>query len=216
MDTARLRLWSGPFTTHPTWGWKYGKGDCSLLLTLVPRTRIFLPWRWKRYVPPKRRFTQDLHGSTSQKTAFFIAPAFKTSNLTFIILFARDRYLSQSWPYKYFLISGRSQWPRCLRHEMSPLAQTLGYWVRIPLKAWMSVRVSSEFVLSCVSSGFAQSWSPVQGVLPTACKIHTSRSVLVGNMPEGLIWKAEEEDYFTVVSFTKNPGEQLAPWLLLF
>jgi hypothetical protein len=41
---------------------------CSHLLTLVPRSRIFLPWRWRRYVPPKRRFTQDLHGATSQKT----------------------------------------------------------------------------------------------------------------------------------------------------
>jgi hypothetical protein len=45
--------------------------DCSHLLTLVPRSPIFLPWRWTRYVPPKRRFTQDLQGATSQKTAFF-------------------------------------------------------------------------------------------------------------------------------------------------
>jgi hypothetical protein len=43
---------------------------CIHLLTLVLRSRIFLPWRWRRYVPPKRRFTQDLHGATSQKTAF--------------------------------------------------------------------------------------------------------------------------------------------------
>jgi hypothetical protein len=42
---------------------------------------IFLPWRWSPYVPPKRRFTQDLHGVTSQKT-FFIVTAVKTSNLT--------------------------------------------------------------------------------------------------------------------------------------
>jgi hypothetical protein len=33
-------------------------------------------------VPPKRRFTKDLHGTTSQKTAFFIVTAVKTSNLT--------------------------------------------------------------------------------------------------------------------------------------
>jgi hypothetical protein len=33
------------------------------------------------YVPPKRRFTQDQHGATSQKTAFFIVTAVKTSNL---------------------------------------------------------------------------------------------------------------------------------------
>jgi hypothetical protein len=42
------------------------------LLTLVPRSRIFLPRRRRRYVPPKRQITQDLHGATSQKTAFFI------------------------------------------------------------------------------------------------------------------------------------------------
>jgi hypothetical protein len=40
---------------------------------LVPRSPIFLPWRWRRYVPPKRWFnSQDLHGATSQKTAFFV------------------------------------------------------------------------------------------------------------------------------------------------
>jgi hypothetical protein len=48
-----------------------GRG-CSHLLRLVPRFRIFLPCRWRRYVPPKHRFTQELHGATSQKTAFFI------------------------------------------------------------------------------------------------------------------------------------------------
>jgi hypothetical protein len=35
----------------------------------------------------------------------------------------------------------RSEWPR---------GQTLGSWVRIPLKAWMSVYVYFVFVLSCV------------------------------------------------------------------
>jgi hypothetical protein len=59
---------------------------CSHLLTLVPRSWISLPWRWKRYVPPKRRFIQDVHGATSQKTAFFIATAVKTSNLPDMIL----------------------------------------------------------------------------------------------------------------------------------
>jgi hypothetical protein len=55
---------------------------CSHLLTLVPRSRIILPCRWRRYIPPKSRFTQDLHSSTSQKTAFFIVTAVKTSNRT--------------------------------------------------------------------------------------------------------------------------------------
>jgi hypothetical protein len=49
----------------------YQSAVCSHLLTLVSRSLIFLPWRWIRYVPPKRRFTQNLHGATSQKTAFF-------------------------------------------------------------------------------------------------------------------------------------------------
>jgi hypothetical protein len=59
----------------------------SHLLTLVPRSRIFIPWRWRRLVPPKRRFTQHLHGATSQKTAFFIVTAVKTSNFIFQIAF---------------------------------------------------------------------------------------------------------------------------------
>jgi hypothetical protein len=44
----------------------------SHLITLVSRSRIFLPWRWRRFVPPKCRFTQDLYSATSQKTKFFI------------------------------------------------------------------------------------------------------------------------------------------------
>jgi hypothetical protein len=36
-------------------------------------------------------------------------------------------------------VGSRSQWPRCLRHELSSLTRTLWSWVRIPLKAWISV-----------------------------------------------------------------------------
>jgi hypothetical protein len=32
---------------------------------------FLLPWRWRRYVPPIRRFIRDLHGGTSQKTTLF-------------------------------------------------------------------------------------------------------------------------------------------------
>jgi hypothetical protein len=53
-----------------------------IMLTLVPRSRIFLPWRWRRYVHPKRRLIQDLHGGTSKKTTFFMVTAVKISNLT--------------------------------------------------------------------------------------------------------------------------------------
>jgi hypothetical protein len=44
--------------------------------------RIFLPWKWRLYIPPKRRFTQDVHGATYQNTAFSIVTAVKTWNLT--------------------------------------------------------------------------------------------------------------------------------------
>jgi hypothetical protein len=40
-----------------------------------------------RLSSPKRRFTQKLHGATSQKTAFFIVTAVKTSNLNNIFFF---------------------------------------------------------------------------------------------------------------------------------
>jgi hypothetical protein len=48
------------------------------LLTLF----LALPWRWRRYIPPKRRFSQDPHCAASKKTAFFIFTAVKTSNPT--------------------------------------------------------------------------------------------------------------------------------------
>jgi hypothetical protein len=53
------------------------------------------------------------------------------------------------------IVSSLSQWSRGLRHEMSSAAQTLGSWVRIPFEGWMSVHVSSVFVLSCVGIGLA-------------------------------------------------------------
>jgi hypothetical protein len=53
-----------------SWLFPTGGSVCSHLLTLAHRSRIFLPWRWRRYVAPKRRLTQDLHSATSQKTTF--------------------------------------------------------------------------------------------------------------------------------------------------
>jgi hypothetical protein len=43
--------------------------------------RLILPWRWSRYVPPKRRLTMNgLHGVISQKIELFKMTAFKTSD----------------------------------------------------------------------------------------------------------------------------------------
>jgi hypothetical protein len=84
--------------------------NCSHLLTMVPRSRIFLPWRCRRYVPPKRQFTQDLHGATSQKTAFFIVTAAKPSDLTQFPLLSEY----QVWQLNQMLWSNHGDIARCL------------------------------------------------------------------------------------------------------
>jgi hypothetical protein len=58
------------------------------------------PWRWRRYVPPKRRFTQDPQEATPQKTACFIVTAVKTSNLTYTVFLANHShrpYIQHAW-----------------------------------------------------------------------------------------------------------------------
>jgi hypothetical protein len=58
-------------------------------------SRNFIPRRWRRYVPPNRRFTKYLHGLTSQKTAFFMIEDIFTSFplLSWITL----RHWRQTW-----------------------------------------------------------------------------------------------------------------------
>jgi hypothetical protein len=51
---------------------------------VVPSSPIFVTLM--KEVPPKRRFLQEPHGVTTQKTPFFIVTAVKTSNLTNTIL----------------------------------------------------------------------------------------------------------------------------------
>jgi hypothetical protein len=42
---------------------------------------LIRPWRWRRYVPPKRRLTFNrLHGVISQKTELFITTGVRTTN----------------------------------------------------------------------------------------------------------------------------------------
>jgi hypothetical protein len=48
------------------------------------------------YVPPKRPFTQDLHGAITQKTAFFIVTAVKTSHTTTNLFMKMQSYII-SW-----------------------------------------------------------------------------------------------------------------------
>jgi hypothetical protein len=55
---------------------------CWFLLNLFLR-----PWRWRRYVPPKRRLKLDGLHVISQKMILFITTAVKTSNPTIVTMF---------------------------------------------------------------------------------------------------------------------------------
>jgi hypothetical protein len=52
------------------------------MLTFFLARWFLLLWWWRGHIPPKHRFLQDPQGVKSQKTAFFIITAVKTSNLT--------------------------------------------------------------------------------------------------------------------------------------
>jgi hypothetical protein len=53
---------------------------CSLVCWTILR-----PWRWRRYVPPKRRMQLNvLHGVISQKMILFITTAVKTSSFWYL------------------------------------------------------------------------------------------------------------------------------------
>jgi predicted membrane chloride channel (bestrophin family) len=87
---------------------------------------------------------------------------------------------------------------------MSSPAQTLGSRHRIPLEAWLFVRVYSVSVVLCVGSGLATGSSPVQGGLPTVYNIHSCRFILLGNGLERFIrWRRR---WWEMVSNTESIG----------
>jgi hypothetical protein len=51
--------------------------------SVVPSSPILVTLMKEAWVPPKRRFLQEPHGVTSQKTPLFIVTTVKTSNLTY-------------------------------------------------------------------------------------------------------------------------------------
>jgi hypothetical protein len=78
-----------------------GCAVCCHLLTLIPRSHSFLPWRWRRYVPLKRLFTQDLHCATSQKKTFFKS--------FWWLLFLNDRELNKCNTHRNRKVHGSLQ-----------------------------------------------------------------------------------------------------------
>jgi hypothetical protein len=85
---------------------------------------FLLPWRWRRYVPPKRQLTQYLHGVTSQMTAFFIVTAVKTSNLTFY------HTLYRTHEQEFALSTFRFWSEMCMnKHKVSKPLLSTQYWL---------------------------------------------------------------------------------------
>jgi hypothetical protein len=91
---------------------------CQLQLVLFLVHRFLSPWWRRRQVPPTRRFLQEPHGVTTQKTSFFIVTAVKTSNLTdfhdvshssFPIPQANSMRVGVSWNVPWYLPSTPSQ-----------------------------------------------------------------------------------------------------------
>jgi hypothetical protein len=111
---------------EPAWA-----GGCSLL---VPRLPIFQPWRCRRYISLNRRFTQDPHGATSQKTAFFIVTPMKASNLTKYLLVldhsGQGNYQTNIYLYRlYYTLHLNIYWSSRFQMVLMMVYNTQNYWV---------------------------------------------------------------------------------------
>jgi hypothetical protein len=80
----------------------------SYLTTLFLVHRFLSPWWWRPKVPPKRRFLQEPHDVTSQKTAFFILLAVFKSTVdpafTISCVFAHSPLLQTLSPCSKFIV----------------------------------------------------------------------------------------------------------------
>jgi hypothetical protein len=79
------------------------------------------------------------------------------------------RFHIQGWKQ----IQARNQEIYGTRHEVFSPARTLGSLFRDPVEARMSLHFVSMLVLPWVGRGLKTRWSPIQGALPTAVKVHT-------------------------------------------
>jgi hypothetical protein len=122
--------------------------------TRVHRLRIIPPWRWRRYVPPKCRFTQVIHSATSQKTTFFIVSAVKASNRTTLCNFGI--YLSRPASciscYGSVHILASLYWPHLkIAKFFLPVCKNEKFSIRLPLQ---------EQNTFCPFLVLARQWSP--------------------------------------------------------
>jgi hypothetical protein len=75
-------------------GWRNNSARSRWQAFLQVVAELFLqPWRWRRYVPPKRRLQLNrLHGVISQKMILFITTAVRTSSPTKTYLIGPNQY----------------------------------------------------------------------------------------------------------------------------
>jgi hypothetical protein len=118
-----------PLNVNRLFGWTYRfhlqgrllylarnqRATCGLLLLWFLTQLNFLPWRWRRYVPPRPRLTLNgLHGVISQNVALFI----------FILLFY---LLIWTFGLKFCRLTGlpvRLPNPKIKHREIKPFLDT--------------------------------------------------------------------------------------------
>jgi hypothetical protein len=99
--------------TCEVWGFHGGEyaASCSHLLTLAPRSRFFIIWRRRRYVPLKHQFAQGFHGAISQTTAF--CTEFICLHMTVIYIWLYSPLdLGRFFSFLILYIVCRTQWTR--------------------------------------------------------------------------------------------------------
>jgi hypothetical protein len=140
---------------------------CSHILTLVPRSRIFLPWRWRRYLPPKRRFTQDLHSVTTQKTTFF----------KLIVALVVRKFLEFNGTYKIHYRLHKSSAFVCIWSQINPVHVIHSYFFEIYVNvinsftrrysmwSWITIAARSKaWTVFTLSNAGIVSSNPSQGM----------------------------------------------------
>jgi hypothetical protein len=80
---------------------------------------IFLPWIWRRYVPPNRRLTfNGLHDVISQKIVLFITTAVRTSNSTWWLWWWYQIFLQKHFGVVALSLNLHSQRKSHILHRM--------------------------------------------------------------------------------------------------
>jgi hypothetical protein len=116
--------------------WSFRIWGVTEVVARPPATRCFLfgwfrSWRWRWYVPPKRRFTYGLHGDISQKMVTFISEVLHYVNIN--ILFTMfSNTLSVCRPVGQDHILSSSSTTLSLSSSMS-LQLTVGPWPPFPV-----------------------------------------------------------------------------------